>query len=332
MIEEYVRFGLNHEDLSARAKQLRHRLSSAVGSLGLERLLACRDSQGDVGADLHVDQQITRVGLDDCLTAAHKRLSEALRVLAEVAHTENSSVARTLQALRFEAYTLEKDILLKRPLGLFSQVALYVIISSDLPAEALSLTAQCIKGGADCVQLRNKGLDDRTRFELSRQFVQICRAAQVLSIINDRVDLAVACEAHGVHLGHEDVPVSVAHQCQISPLIIGCTTHDMETLEVACQEGPTYAAVGPAFATVTKPQLRPAGLDYITQAIPRLAHLGIGHVAIGGITLDNVAEVLAAGARTIAVCSAVTHASDPVDVCKRFKEIITRTRSHTNAG
>ena len=240
-------------------------------------------------------------------------------------HTQDPGLAKGIEGLRYEAYTLEKDIAMAAGPGrLFGQVRLYVLISSDLPAEAISLTARCASGGADCLQLRCKHLQDRQRLALGREFVRMCRAGGVLSIINDRVDLAVACEADGVHLGLEDVSVEVARGLQHRPLIVGATTHNGDELEGACREGPTYVAIGPAFATVTKPGLAPAGLGYIGQAVERLRGEGIGYVAIGGITLANVDQVLRAGARRIAVCSAVTAASDPAAVCRQLKEAVTR--------
>jgi len=325
VVEEYCRFVLDHAGLSSRAKALRHRLCAAMGQINGDRLLASRDTPGDVGVGMSVDGQLGRGDLEDCLAAACKRLSEALRVLAEVVHTQDPGLAKGLEGLRYEAYTLEKDVAMAAGPGrLFGRVRLYVVISSDLPAEVISLAARCVAGGVDCLQLRCKHLQDRPRLALGREFVRMCRAGGVLSVINDRADLAVACEADGVHLGLEDVSVEVARGLQHRPLIVGATTHNGDELERACQENPTYAAIGPAFATATKPALAPAGLGYIGQAVERLSGTGIGHVAIGGITLANVDEVLRAGARRIAVCSAVTAASDPGAVCRQLKEAVTR--------
>jgi len=325
VIEEYCRFVLDHAGLSGRAKAMRHRLSASIGQLDSDRLLACRDTVGDVGTGLSVEGQLARRDLEDCLTAACKRLTEALRVLAEVIHAQDPAVAQTIEAIRYEAYSLERDIgMLALPRRVFGKVALYVVISSNLPAEVLPRTAQCIAGGADCVQLRCKHLPDRPLLALAREFVRMCRDSGVVSIINDRVDLAVASDAHGVHLGSEDLPVGVARGLAHRPLIIGATTHTMEDLERTCKEGPTYVAIGPVFATPTKPDLTPAGLGYVRQAVGRLAGTGISHVAIGGITVENIDQVLQAGARTIAVCSAIMAASDPTAVCRRLKERLAR--------
>ena len=106
------------------------------------------------------------------------------------------------------------------------------------------------------------------------------------------------------------------------PLIIGKSTHSLQQLQTTCMEHPTYAALGPVFPTATKPSAEPVGLDYVTKATEILADTGIGHVAVGGITIDNVEQVLRAGAKAIAVCSAVTEVADPTVSCRALKQKI----------
>ena len=191
VIEEYCRFVLNHADLTARTKQMRHALSRTLDQLNGQQLLTCRDTLGDVGTHTRVPRQLVRTDLDDCLVAGCKRLPEALRALTEFIQTADPSRAQVIEDLRYQAYTLEKDILiLGRPLEKFRRCRLYVIITSDNPEQVPSLTRQLIEGGADCIQLRNKQLTDQTRYGLTRKFVDLCRAGNVLSIVNDRVDLA----------------------------------------------------------------------------------------------------------------------------------------------
>jgi thiamine-phosphate pyrophosphorylase len=324
VIEDFCRFALNSASLTERAKQLRHELSAAIGKLDAAQLIAARDSLGDVGAGTTVDNQLHREDLRDCFTAGCKRLTESLRTLTEMTQTLNPEVARTIEKLRFSAYTLEKDIVLFSDTAeKFKPVRLYVIISSSLPADVFSLTGCCLAGGADCIQLRTKNIDDDKLFALALEFVRICKDAGVLSIINDRVDIAVAAGADGVHLGQSDFPIEQARKLQLAPLIIGKSTHSLKQLHAACEQLPTYVSLGPVFATGTKPGVKPVGLDYVRKSVEELADTGIGHVAIGGITLDNVESVLKAGAKAIAVCSAITEATDPTAACKILKEKIT---------
>jgi len=329
VIEEFCRFALNSHLLTERAKQFRHELSAAIGSLDAGRLISSRDTLGDVGVGKTVDNQLERGNLSDCFTAGCKRLTEGLRTLAEMTQTINPAVAQTIEKLRFTAYTLEKDIVLfSDTTERFKPVRLYVIISPPAflrkqeggAADVLSLTHRCVAGGADCVQLRAKAIDDDELFALAVEFVKICKAAGVLSIINDRVDIAVAAGADGVHLGQDDLPTECARKLQLAPLIIGKSTHSLKQLRAACDELPTYVSLGPVFASPTKPTAEPVGLDYVTQATKFLAGTGIAHVAIGGITLENIGQVLNAGATAIAVGLAITAAGDPTAACRALKE------------
>lgn len=322
-VEEFCRFALNSKSLTKRAKQLRHELSACIGGLNTARLISCRDTLGDVGVDLKVDKQLSRGDLYDCCIAACKRLSEALRVLAEVLRIQGQTEADAMERLRYTAYTLEKDIVIQsHAFEKYRSVRLYVVITSNLPMEVISLTGKCIVGGADCIQLRAKTVDDDTLFALAVEFVKMCKDAGIVSIINDRTDIAVAAGADGVHLGQNDLPVAQARRLGLAPLIIGKSTHSIEQLRVACDERPTYVGLGPVFMTATKPRAQEVGLDYVKKSLEMLADEVIGHVAIGGITSDNVGQVLDAGAVGIAVCSAVTHADDPSAACRALKEKI----------
>jgi len=323
VIEEYCRFALNSGPLTERAKKLRHELSASVGKLDAGRLIAGRDTLGDVGVGIKVDKQLTRGSLMDCCTAGCKRLTEALRALAEVIRIDNEPVAKEIEKLRYDAYTLEKDIVLFSDTSTkFKGVRLYIVITSNLPDEVFSLARECAAGGADCIQLRAKDIEDDRHFALAVELVKICKDAGVVSVINDRADIAVAAEADGVHLGQNDLPVEQARKLQLIPLIIGKSMHSLRQLNAACAEKPTYVSLGPVFPTATKPTAQAVGLEYINDVTKVLAGTGICHVAIGGITQDNVKEVLDAGAESIAVCSAVTKASDPAAACRAFKNKI----------
>jgi thiamine-phosphate pyrophosphorylase len=325
VMEEYCRFALNSGTLSERAKGLRHELCATVGRLDAGKLMAGRDTQGDVGVGQKVEGQLGRATVKDCFVAAAKRLTEALRALAEVVRTEDRAVADAVERLRYQAYTLEKDIVLfSEPVEKFNRVRLYVIITSNLPAEVLALASRCAAGGADCLQMRAKDIPDDRLFALAVEFVEICREMGALSIINDRADVAAAAGADGVHLGQNDLPVEQVRRLQLAPLIIGKSTHSFKELEAAFPALPSYVSLGPAFSTPTKPGIEIAGTEYIREGLEKLAATGISHVAIGGITLTNVEEVIAAGAQRVAVCSTVTKAAEPAEACRRLKERIVK--------
>ncbi len=323
VVEDYCRFALNCEGLSSRAKELRHRLCAVIAGIDEGQLLVGRDTTGDIGIGQKADSAIGRKNLKDTLTAACKRLPEALRVMAETIRCENPVISERIEEIRYAGYTLEKDVaLFANAQTRFANVRLYVLINSNLPGEVFPLAQKIIKGGADCLQLRAKSVDDNKYYALACEFVKMCRDSNVISIINDRVDIAAASGADGVHLGQNDLPIEQAHRLQLAPMIFGKSTHSVEQLTKAISELPSYVSLGPVFATLTKPDAAPVTLDYVKKALPILSQTGIGHVAIGGITIDNVENILRAGAKVIAVSSAVTHSPDPQAECRKLKEKI----------
>lgn len=319
VIEEFCRFHLNSNPLSAQAKKLRHELSGYIAQLDQAKLLTSRDVPADVGIGTEVKNQLKRADLNDCLTAGCKRLTEALRVLAEVIQGINPALAAKIEDLRYVGYTLEKDIAVFASAGArFESVRLYVILTGNDPAEIIPLAKKCVQGGADCIQLRAKSLPGDQLCELAGEFVNICRAGSVLSIINDRIDIAVATDADGVHLGQHDLKIAHARKLQNRPLIIGQTTHTPEQLKKAVKDGADYVSLGPVFKTGTKPEAKPVGMDYVREGLALLKETGVGHVAIGGITADNIAEILSAGITKVAICGEIMNSKNPAEVCRKL--------------
>jgi thiamine-phosphate pyrophosphorylase len=288
------------------------------------KLIAARDTLCDVGTTIRVDGQLTRGDLQDCATAAAKRLTEALRTIAEAAQTIDPNVAKTVETVRYRAYTLEKDILVGASTRKkFETVRLYALLTADYPAEIIRLTHACCEGGVDCIQLRLKNMPDDELFACAVEVVNICRNSNVINIINDRVDIAVAAGSDGVHLGQNDMPLDAARRVASSPMIFGVSTHNLDELNAAIAAGADYVGIGPAFVSTTKPHIQVAGLEYIKMASEITQREGVSHVAIGGITLDNVKNVLVAGAKAIAVSSALINVADAAQMCRAFKLKVT---------
>ncbi|MCX5636947.1 MAG: thiamine phosphate synthase [Planctomycetota bacterium] len=326
VVEEFCRFGLNSYSLSARAKKMRHLLCETISKLDQGRLLTCRDSEGDVGRQLRIEGQMTRRDLRDCLTAAMKRLTEALRALAETTQMFDVGVSGVFENLRFQAYTLEKDIaVLINVADKFDAVRLYVLVGAEPQkpdSQVLDIVRECSAGGADCIQLRAKGLNDNRLVKLATEFVSLCRRKNIISVINDRVDIAALAGADGVHLGQDDLPVVSARQIPAFCMFFGKSTHSPDELAAAITEKTDYVGIGPVFVSTVKPGIPTAGLEYVRKATEILADTDIRHVAIGGINIDNVDHVLSAGARAVAVSSAVTNSSEPAAECRKLKEKI----------
>jgi len=185
-----------------------------------------------------------------------------------------------------------------------------------------------IEGGARVVQLREKELSDREFFELARAFRQRTEQAGMTLIINDRVDVCRAVEADGVHLGQDDFPLREARRLLGPNTIIGVSTHRVEQALRAVEEGADYINVGPIFETQTKQHSGPpVGLDLFRE-IRRLVNIPI--TVMGGIKLENLDQVLEAGARRIAVVSAVVGADDIATTVRQFRRRILKADA-TNA-
>jgi len=205
-------------------------------------------------------------------------------------------------------------------LAAFEKADLYVVITSAFCAgrSALEVLDLCLAAGVRLVQLREKELGGRALLELALAFRQRTRAAGALLIIDDRVDIALASNADGVHLGQDDLPIEAARQ--IAPqLIIGASTHSLEEALAAQIAGAGYVNIGPIFATQTKPTVTPLGPEAIARIVP---HLRIPWTTMGGITSANLSQVVARGARHPAVISAVTAARDPEAAARQLRRII----------
>lgn len=323
--EDFCRFALNNETFSGRCKQLRHRLSSAVSKLDTQKLVTARDTENDIGREIEIADRMKRDGLEDCVTAGFARTTEALRVLAESAAAIDAAAADTFEQLRYDCYILEKDITLFGFGALrFRKVRLYGIITVESCSDALAVAKAAAENGADCLQLRAKKISDIEFLTLAKRFVDLCKHHNVISIINDRVDIAVVAQADGIHLGQNDLPLAEVRKCQLKPLITGISTHSMTELEKAVEQMPHYVGLGSIFSTDTKQQVRVAGLDYIAAAIQFLKDKPVEAVAVGGINLETIEKVLQAGAKRIAVSSCICKTENPAEVCKKLKQKISQ--------
>jgi len=174
---------------------------------------------------------------------------------------------------------------------------------------------QLLDGGAKILQLRVKAMAPRDYWMLAREVRAQTRAAGCQLIINDRVDIALACDADGVHLGQEDLPL-VAGKKLMGGKIVGISTHDVGQAREAEQNGADYIGFGPMFGTTTKDTGFSARGIVMLQAIRAAVHIPI--VAIGGITEQNVQQVWQAGADSAAIISDVLGAQDIIAKLKRI--------------
>jgi thiamine-phosphate pyrophosphorylase len=322
VMEDHARFVLNDAGRSSACKDVRHRLEQAIPASLRPALLRSRNTPQDVGTEVTTAGEYERTDAAAVARAAGKRLSEALRTIEEYAKTIDPAWAAAVERQRYEGYELERQ--LEVAIGArtrFASVRLYVLITASLcTGRWQDVAAAALEGGADALQLREKDLADREMMHRAREFVAICRAQGGLSIINDRPDIAAATGADGVHLGQDDLAVADARKVLPPRTILGVSTHTIEQARVASGEAPDYLAVGPMFDSPTKPQTHIAGPTTLAAVHDST---GLPLVAIGGITVERVAEVLAAAPEAcLCVCGAIVGSEDVVGATRRLRTAI----------
>lgn len=323
VVEDYVRFALDDPMLTRRIKDVRHRLATSLMGLDQERLLSARDTPGDVGTHIMTANESTRENPRAVLVANFKRCEEALRSLEEYSKLVNVWLAGQFEILRYDVYTLEKLTLIamasRRLLG---DARLYVLVGGQPTlGDLIWIVGEALQGGAQVIQLREKDLTDREWLQRAREVRILTAQARALFIVNDRPDLARLAGADGVHLGQDDLSIRDARRIVGQNTTIGVSTHDPAQFDKSVLDGAGYVAAGPVFASTTKSfhheQL--VGLGLVRHAAECST---LPWFAIGGITERNLPELVEAGARRIAVSSAVVYADQPKEAAKALRAIL----------
>ena len=212
------------------------------------------------------------------------------------------------------------DRLLGRRLHLL-QGRLYGILDLGyLPATRMFAVGEAmIRGGVDIIQLRAKQAEPEEVLALAQKLKPLFARQEALFIINDHADVAREVDADGLHIGQDDGTVAAARAKLHADQLVGKSTHSVEQAVAAAKEGADYIGVGPLFPTPTKPDYPAVGLDLIHQVRQRV---DIPQFCIGGIKLENLREVVAAGATRAVVVSGILQAEDVTDYCLKLKSLV----------
>jgi thiamine-phosphate pyrophosphorylase len=195
---------------------------------------------------------------------------------------------------------------------------LYLVCDARPGGRALlEVLAAALAGGVEVVQLREKHMNDEALVALAREAVALCTQEGALLIVNDRPRVALAASADGVHVGQEDMPVSEVRGLVGEDMLIGVSTHAPAEVDAAGQAD--YLGVGPVYATPTKPGRQAVGLELVHYAA---RHAPRPCFAIGGIDIENVGAVLAAGATRVAVVRAIAEAPDPERAARFLRDAL----------
>lgn len=275
-----------------------------------------------------IDSGISRSSLSQVALATVRTLRESVYFL-EQARKAGERVVGPLWMHRARRIfdRLERDIgvqVLRRQKALNTR-GLYVIVDPQVASgrTTLEIAQAALRGGASVIQLRDKVQEKGLLFSEARNLKRLCEEYDALFLVNDHPDLAAVTGADGVHLGQKDLPVPEARRILSPDQLIGRSNALLEEALETQALGADYVAVGSIFATTTKDDTRPAGLETLRK-VKESVFLPV--VAIGGINEGNVAQVIQAGADAVAVISAVCAAPDPEAAARRLVERVRAAR------
>ncbi len=328
LLEDVARFILNDAGLSQQLRAMRHSLVEETKSLSV-KLLSQRDSEHDVGVTLTQPFLFGGKGLakaqqdlPSIITANAKRVAESLRVIEELAKLpETSPMLNSVkfEQLRFSLYTLEQQLTSRilRQDKVKQLAGLYVVLDKQALAgrNELEIAEQVIQGGAKVIQLRDKQSSKAELLPIAQKLKALCDKSDILFMINDYLDLVLAVGADGLHIGQEDLPLPIIRLALPIDKIVGCSVNKVSQAIKAQNEGADYIAVGSIFPTPTKKDATVVGVNRLKQIRQAVSS---PLVAIGGINEGNIDEVMAAGADSVAVISAVLGKEDVKGAVQRL--------------
>lgn len=199
---------------------------------------------------------------------------------------------------------------------------LYLVTEESVPTEELlTIVEEAIRGGATVVQLREKRNSGKTFFQKAQRLKEVTDQYRVPLIINDRVDVALAVKANGVHVGQEDLPLTEVRKIVPSSMIVGISCRTLEEAIAAEKDGADYIGVGAVFPTSTKDNAKVLPDGVLEEIINTVS---IPVVAIGGITLENVFKISGLGISGVAVVSEIMKAEYPFEAAKKLNAILSQ--------
>ena len=329
VLEDIARLGLNDAVMSERLKTLRHQLTHTSPDLQ-NALVSARAADADVGRDTQVAGESKDRDLAAAVIGNSRRAQESLRVLEEMAPASGGSgelsTDRFRQA-RFAVYTIEQELLtrLTRQDKVKAVAGLYAVLDMEALGgrDPVEVSRQVIRGGASVLQLRDKRPSRQELFEVAVRLRQLCAEHSVLFIVNDYLDIALASDADGLHVGQDDLPAVVVRRRLPLGKLLGVSVMTVEEARQAQADGADYLGVGAIYATPSKEVpgvVGPGRLTEIKQAVP------LPLVAIGGINVERVPEVIRAGASGVAVISAILGVASPEAAARSIVTAIEGTK------
>ena len=306
VLEDWARFGLGENDCVAKIKNYRQ----ILGKNHLEVYKQSRNYIDDKCKGLSHQEQFNRKNSEQIISSNSARVQEALRVIEEFSRLQNHELSKIASEIRYEIYTIEIDLLsyskFKKSEEILKENDLYVI--TDQKDNLLEIIEEILIAGARIIQHRFKKGTDKDHLQEAIMIKNLCKKYDSLFIINDRIDIALASNADGIHLGQDDLDLKTARKLLGYSKIIGISANNETDISNALREGCDYIGIGPVFETETKKNKKPLGIEKIKILTK---DLNIPWFAIGGIKSNNISYLRSHGFKKVALVSQLMNSKDP---------------------
>ena len=321
VLEDWSRFGLGKKEYVEKIKNFRQ----ILGKNHLEIYKQSRNHFEDKCKGLTHQEQINRRTPEQIISSNSGRVQEALRVIEEFSRLHNHELSKIASEIRYEIYTIEVDLLslcrFKNSVEILKENDLYVI--TDQKDNLLKIIEEILLAGVRIIQHRFKTGTDKDNLQEAIKIKNLCKRYNSLFIINDRIDIALASNADGIHLGQDDLDLKAARRLLGYSKIIGISANNEIDISNALKDGCDYIGIGPVFETATKKNKKPLGIEKIKTLTK---DLNIPWFAIGGIKSNNISNLKNNGFKKVALVSQLMNSEDP----KEDAKMILKELSHEN--
>ena len=321
VLEDWARFGLGKEKYVEKIKNFRQ----ILGKNHLEVYKQSRNHIKDKCKGLTHQEQFNRITCEQIISSNSARVQEALRVIEEFSRLQNHELSKIASEIRYEIYNIEIELLsyskFKKSEEILKENDLYVI--TDQKDNLLEIIEEILIAGVRIIQYRFKTGTDQDHLQEAIQIKNLCKRYNSLFIVNDRIDIALASNADGIHLGQDDLDLKTARKLLGYSKIVGISANNAIDISNALKEGCDYLGIGPVFETTIKESKKPLGIENIKTLTK---DLNIPWFAIGGIKSNNISYLKRNGFKKVALVSELMNSEDP----KEDAMMILKKLSHEN--
>ena len=318
VMEDWCRFGLKRNDFCIQIKDWRQQLGAHHHVIYRKARLTSEDPAMGVAHPL----QKSRSTPEDIFIANSSRVQEALRVIEEFTRITDPKLSALATKIRYKTYEIEIKVLnTKESMDkklILKNSSIYLVTNNRKNLKEIVL--QALKAGVKIVQYREKLLNDNEKVTQAKDLASLCKKYNSLFLVNDRIDIALAVDADGIHLGQEDIPTKIARRILGSEKIIGRSTHSLEEIKNAEEEGCDYIGIGTIFSSETKKKLKSIGIDYLKKGLNKTL---LPAFAIGGINSSNIHKLSQINNLRIAISDAIINSKDPFATTEELSKFLT---------